>query len=99
MLSKLIGFAAFAYLARVLEPEAYGSLELAVALSVCFAMVIDFGLSPIGAREVARHPSETRRLAAQIHVRLPSMPIEFTSNKIIFNDIELSHYFITLIFS
>ncbi len=30
MLSKLIGFAAFAYLARVLEPEAYGSLELAV---------------------------------------------------------------------
>ena len=64
--SKLIAFAAFAYLARVLQPEAYGSLELAVSLALSFAMLIDFGLSPIGAREVARNPSESARLAARI---------------------------------
>lgn len=63
---KVVGFAAFAYLARVLEPKAYGSVEVAVALSLFFALVIDLGLGPIGAREIARDPAIAKRLAAQI---------------------------------
>ena len=64
--SKLIGFAAFAYLARTLEPSAYGAVELAVSLSLFFAVVIEFGLSPIGAREVAQDAQRVRRLAGEI---------------------------------
>ncbi len=63
---KVIGFLAFAYLARVLEPDAYGILEYAVALSVLFAIAIDWGLGPIGVRELAKKPQSMAGLAAMI---------------------------------
>lgn len=66
LFSKLIGFVAFAYLARSLEPSAYGAVELAVSLSLFFALIVDFGLSPVGAREVARDPQRVRELAGEI---------------------------------
>lgn len=66
VLSKLAGFAAFAYLARVLEPSAYGAVELAVALSMFFGLIVDFGFGPIGAREIARDPGLAPPLAARI---------------------------------
>lgn len=72
--SKVIGFAAFAYLARALEPDAYGALELAFALLVFFGLVIDFGLGPIGARDVARDRRDAARLSAQI----PSVRLALT---------------------
>jgi O-antigen/teichoic acid export membrane protein len=64
--SKLIGFVAFAYLARALEPSAYGAVELAVSLSLFFAVVVEAGLSPIGAREVARDARRAPQLAGEI---------------------------------
>ncbi|MFQ5698075.1 MAG: oligosaccharide flippase family protein, partial [Myxococcota bacterium] len=64
--AKLLGFAAFAYLARTLEPDSYGAVELAAALGMFFTLVVDFGLGPIGAREITRAPSEAARLAAEI---------------------------------
>jgi O-antigen/teichoic acid export membrane protein len=64
--SKLIGFLAFAYLARVLDPQAYGSVEFVVGLAGLFATVIDLGLGTIGVRRAAAAPEERGKLAAQI---------------------------------
>ena len=64
--SRLIGFMAFALLARRLEPTEYGAVEFAVALALFFAMVVDFGLETIGARAISRNRAEVDRLAAQI---------------------------------
>lgn len=66
LLSKVAGFLAFAYLARALGVAAYGAVELAVALAMVFGLVVDFGLGPIGAREVARQPQRAAALAGQI---------------------------------
>jgi O-antigen/teichoic acid export membrane protein len=63
--SKLIGFFAFAYLARVLDPEAYGSVEFVVGLAGLFATVIDLGLGTIGIRRAAADPEQRGNLAAQ----------------------------------
>ena len=52
VLSKIIIFVAFAYLARTLEPEYYGFVEFAVALSLFSTIVVDLGLGSIGAREL-----------------------------------------------
>lgn len=64
--SKIAGFAAFAWLARVLTPAAYGSVELAAAMVLFFGLAVDFGLGPIGAREIAREPRRTAGLARTI---------------------------------
>jgi O-antigen/teichoic acid export membrane protein len=64
--SKVVGFIAFAYLARTLGPESYGLVEYAVGLTVFFAMMIDWGLGPIGVRELAAKPEKAESLAALI---------------------------------
>jgi O-antigen/teichoic acid export membrane protein len=64
--TRLIGFATFAVLARRLEPSEYGSVELAVALALFFAMLVDFGLGTIGTRTIARDRQQVDRLSAQI---------------------------------
>lgn len=67
LLAKIAGFVAFAYLARVLPAESYGAVELAVAVTMFFALVVDFGFAPIGARELVRTAdADPRRLAAII---------------------------------
>ena len=66
LVSKLAGFAAFAYLARTLSPDSYGAVELAVALAMFFTLVVDFGFGPIGARELIRAPERAPELAAAI---------------------------------
>ena len=63
---KLAGLVAFAYLARVLGPEVYGLVEVAGALLVFFALVIDFGYGPVGAREITHHPQKVAQYAAMI---------------------------------
>ena len=64
--SKLVGFVAFAYLARTLGPESYGVVEYAVGLTVFFAMLVDWGLGPIGVRELAAKPEKAESIAALI---------------------------------
>ena len=65
-IGKIAGFVAFAYLARVLEPSAYGSVEFAVSLLVFFSLIVDFGYGPIGARDISQHPERTQDYAAVI---------------------------------
>lgn len=54
VLGKLAGFIAFATLARLFSPDGYGAIELAFSFLMFFSSFIDFGLGPIGSREVAR---------------------------------------------
>jgi O-antigen/teichoic acid export membrane protein len=64
--SKIIGFVAFAYLARSLGPESYGIVEYVVGLAVVAAMVVDWGMGPIGVRELAARPDRLNALAGLI---------------------------------
>ena len=66
--SMLLGFAAFAYLARVLDPEAYGMVEYAIAVAALAAIVIECGAGNIAVRELARRPEEARALATAVPV-------------------------------
>lgn len=66
VLSKLIIFGAFAWLSRKLDPQSYGYVEFAVALSLFATMVVDLGLGAIGARELAKDPKKVESLTATI---------------------------------
>lgn len=66
VVAKLLATVVFAYLARTLGAEAYGSLEFTLALVMILTLVIDAGLSPFGAREIARDDTVCARLTAQI---------------------------------
>jgi len=66
--AKLIGFLAFAYLARRLDPEAYGSVEFIIGLAGLFSTMVDLGLGTIGIRRAAAAPGERPLLAAQITI-------------------------------
>ena len=67
--AKLSGFLAFAYLARRLDPEAYGSVEFIVGLTGFFSTMADLGLGTIGVRHAAAAaPDERSLFAAQISV-------------------------------
>jgi O-antigen/teichoic acid export membrane protein len=64
--SKVCGFVAFAYLARVLGPQEFGQLEFALALIFFLALVVDCGLGSYGAREIARDQSLVGYLTTHI---------------------------------
>jgi O-antigen/teichoic acid export membrane protein len=62
----VLGFVAFAYLARTLPVESYGIVEYAVGLAALAAIVIEAGLGPIGARGISRDRTSAASLAARI---------------------------------
>src|ERR1041385_6082851 len=64
--AKLLTFATFSYLARVLGPWYYGMLEFTLALMVFFTLPVDLGLGAYGAREIARKPQHASRLLHEI---------------------------------
>jgi O-antigen/teichoic acid export membrane protein len=66
VVGKGLTLLAFAYLARVLGPAEFGGLEFALAMIVFFTLFVDCGLSPYGAREVAKDEGSVRTLAAHI---------------------------------
>lgn len=66
MIGKVASLAAFAYLARTLGPTAYGSVEVALALLAILTLLVQFGLGPIGAREISRNPETTNSYARLI---------------------------------
>jgi len=64
--TKLITFAAFAYLARILGAANFGFIEWSAAVLMCASLIVDQGFSSYGAREIARNPSATARLTAEV---------------------------------
>lgn len=66
MVAKLLTFAAFAFLARVLRPEGFGSIEFVLALIFVFSLVVDFGFDKFGAVSVAKDKSMIPKLTSHI---------------------------------
>lgn len=64
--SKIVTFAAIAYLARVLGPAGFGSVEFAGSVLLCAGLIVDQGFGPYGAREIAREPGRTGNLVGEI---------------------------------
>lgn len=66
--AKALGLLTFAHLGRHLPKAAYGDLEFAIAAFFVLYLVLEAGLDPYGAREGAKRPAETARLAGRIAV-------------------------------
>jgi PST family polysaccharide transporter len=64
--TKLITFAAFAYLARLLGPAGFGYIEWAGTVLMCSSLIVDQGFSAYGAREIAKNPRETPSLLSVV---------------------------------
>jgi O-antigen/teichoic acid export membrane protein len=64
--SMVLGFLAFAYLARTLGAAAYGTLEFAISLAAFAAIVIECGAGTIGVRDLARAPHRKADLAMMV---------------------------------
>lgn len=64
VLQKIISFAYFTYLARVLGAENLGQYIFALSFVQIFSIVIDFGISHYITREVAKHPERTQHIYA-----------------------------------
>jgi O-antigen/teichoic acid export membrane protein len=64
--SKLLVFAAFVYIARVLGPAYFGYVEWAAAVLICAGLIVDQGLSSYGTREIAKNPERTAGLVAEV---------------------------------
>lgn len=60
--ARSVAFLTAALLARRLGPEGFGVLGFATAVCSYFALAVTGGLSDIGAREVAHHRTEARRI-------------------------------------
>jgi O-antigen/teichoic acid export membrane protein len=64
--AKLLTFASFSHMAKVLGPWYYGILEFTLAVIVFFTVPVDLGLGSYGAREIARNPRDSERLLHEI---------------------------------
>ncbi len=77
---KVLGFIAFAWLARALDPAGYAAVEYVVGLSMLFGTLVEGGFGAVAVRRVARDPALLPRLARQIPwarfvVMLPAVPV------------------------
>ena len=64
--SKLCVMGAFAYLAHVLSTADYGTVELALSITVFFVLGVESGMGLYGARVVAAAPDRTPALVAHV---------------------------------
>jgi len=55
--SGILGFVAFAYLARILGPDTLGLIGFGASAAALATPFVDYGLGFIGTREVSRNPS------------------------------------------
>ncbi len=65
-ISRLIAFAATLYLARVLGPEGYGTIALAIGVNLYLAKVAEFGIDAAGAKEIADAPDRVPEIASAV---------------------------------
>jgi len=66
LMSKIFALVAFAYLARVLGPDNFGHLEFTLAIIFFFTLLVDCGMGPYGAREIAKDKGAVTRFTAHI---------------------------------
>jgi len=66
IVSSLFGAGLFIYLARVLEPDAFGYFSYALTITFFLANFVDMGLSTYGIREVAKNKGRVSDYASEI---------------------------------
>lgn len=66
IIQKIISLTYFTVYARVLGPSDLGQYYFAISITSIFSIFIDFGLSNILTREVAKHPEKTKTLLGSI---------------------------------
>jgi O-antigen/teichoic acid export membrane protein len=66
LITKGVNLAAFAFLARQLDANAYGAVEYAMGLATLAALAVDGGIGAIGVRRLAQGSDTARKLAAVI---------------------------------
>ena len=66
IVSKILTFIAFSYLARTVGAASFGYVEWAGAALLCAGLIIDQGFGFYGAREIAKTPSRAAGLIAEI---------------------------------
>jgi O-antigen/teichoic acid export membrane protein len=64
--SKLCVIAAFAFLTHVLSPGDYGTVELALSITVFFVLGVESGMGLYGARVIAASPERIPSLVAHV---------------------------------
>ncbi len=64
--TRALGFIAFAWLARVLDPAGYGALEYVVGLAMLFSAIVEGGVGVVAVRHAAHAPASLAVLAMQI---------------------------------
>ena len=64
--SRLLGLLAFAWLARALDPEAYGAAEYVIGIALLVGTLIDGGSGVVGLRRATQDPGGLSGLAFQI---------------------------------
>ncbi len=80
VMQKVLSFVYFTILARSLGPEYTGQYFFAISFATMFAVLMDFGLSPVLIREVARNQQDQQRWFQQIF----SLKLLFTLLAVIF---------------
>lgn len=65
-ISRFIAFGVTIYLARILGPEGYGVVALAIGVNLYLAKVADFGIEAAGSREIAAAPERLRSVASAV---------------------------------
>lgn len=69
---KVIAFAYFLILARIMAPELTGEYHLATSIIIIFSVVADFGITPVVIREIAKTPERTKSLVRHaIGMKIP----------------------------
>ena len=63
---QVIGFFVLAVIARRLGPEGLGSFTFAVTLATYFAIPVNFGITALAVRDVARDPDSARAVAGEV---------------------------------
>lgn len=66
LVCKILIFAAYARLARILGPDGFGYIEWVGAVLLCTGLIVDQGFSQYGAREIAKSPERTEGLISEI---------------------------------
>lgn len=71
---KAIAFVYFLFLARIMGPEQTGRYFLALSIMLVFAVIADFGITPVVIREVAKVPERAKQIVREaIGLKLPFM--------------------------
>lgn len=69
---KILAFVYFLLIARIMMPESTGAYFLALSITTIFAVIADFGITPVIIREIAKTPERAKELVqTTLGLKLP----------------------------